>query len=277
MIGFNNGKYQLLEEIVIPITSLSINRGYGAFEFLEVINRKPFYGERHVERLKDTMKILRLSSDFDNKLDEIIEEIIERNSLINYFIKLFVLPHEPASQGIYHGAMYLFPVKMKPYDPMLFPSGAHLITKEFDRFLPVAKSTNYLAGQYWLDEQKDARVIDVLFHNGKTVQESSRGNVFVVKDGKLVTPADHILFGVTRGVVLELSVKQNLSVEERAVSLEELFSADEVFLTSTTKHIMPITKIDDHIIGNGKPGETTWKVMLEFQKLRESFGKLNKN
>ena len=273
MIGFNNGKYQLLEEITIPVTSLSINRGYGAFEFLEVINRKPFYGDRHAARFVKTMKILRLSTDFDDKIEEVIEEIIERNSLINYFIKLFVLPHEPASRGLYHGAMYLFPVQMKPYDPMLYSSGAHLIMKEFDRFLPLAKSTNYLAGQYWLDEQTDARVTDVLFHNGKTVQETSRGNIFMLKDGKLVTPADHILYGVTRGVVLELLAKQNLPVEERAVSLEELLLADEVFLASTTKRIMPITQIDDHTIGNGKPGGTTWKVMLEFQKLRESFGK----
>ena len=273
MIGFNNGKYQDLSEITIPITSLSINRGYGAFEFLEVINHKPFYGDRHAARLLNSMKLLKLSTDFDARIEDIIYELIKRNGLINYFIKLFVLPHEPASRGLYHGAMYLFPVQMKPYDPLFFSSGAHLILKEFNRFLPVAKSTNYLAGQYWLDEQTDTRVTDVLFHNGKTVQETSRGNVFMVKDGKLLTPADKILYGVTRGVVLELLARQNLLVEERAVLLEELLSADEVFLASTTKHIMPISQIDDHIIGNGKPGEVTWKVMLEFQKLRESFGK----
>ena len=273
MIGFNNGKYQLLEEISIPVTSLSINRGYGAFEFLEVINRKPFYGDRHAARLLNTMKILKLNTDFDRKIEEIVEEIVERNGLIDYFIKLFVLPHEPARQGNYHGALYVFPAIMKSYDPSLYSSGAHLVTKEFERFLPKAKSTNYLAGQYWLDEQTDPQLTDVLFHNGQTVQETSRGNVFVVKDGKVTTPAQNILNGVTRGIILEILGSKNIPFAEAEVSLEELFSADEVFLSSTTKHIMPITRIDEHIIGKGTAGEITWKIMLAFQRLRESAGK----
>lgn len=271
MIGFNNGSFQKLSEITIPITSLSINRGYGAFEFLEVINRKPFYGDRHTARFLNTMKILKLKTDFDGQLDELIDGLIKQNNLENFFIKLFVLPHEPAEQGSYHGYLYLFPTVMKPYDPFLFSKGAHLMMKQYDRFLPEAKSTNYLFGQFFLDEQTDPRVTDILFHNGDTVQETSRGNLFMVKDGAVVTPAENILKGVTRGLVLELLPELGIIHAEAPVRLPMLLTADEVFLTSTTKHIMPVTRIDEHIIGEGKPGEVTQKIMEEFQKLVKNY------
>ncbi|HKJ43279.1 MAG TPA: aminotransferase class IV [Sunxiuqinia sp.] len=271
MIGFNNGKYQELSEITIPIMSLSINRGYGAFEFLEVINRKPFFGDRHAARFQNTMKVMKLKTEFDDRLNEIIAATIDRNDLENYFMKLFVLPHESMSGGLYLGALYLCPAVMKPYNPSLYSVGAHLIMKQFDRFLPAAKSTNYLFGQYWLDEQTDPRVTDILFHNGETVQETSRGNVFIVKDGAVVTPAKNILKGVTRELVLELLAEMGILHAEAPVRLPMLLSADEVFLTSTTKHLMPITQIDDTKIGDGKPGEITRKVMQEFQKLVDQY------
>ncbi|WP_423129588.1 aminotransferase class IV [Gaoshiqia sp. Z1-71] len=271
MTGFNNGVFQDLSEISIPVTSLSVNRGYGAFEFFEVIRRKPFYGDRHFARFANTLSILKLTTEFQGRLPELTDTLIGYHQADHFYIKLFALPHTPSANGFYQAALYIFPTQMPLYDATLYEEGARLVTKNFQRFLPEAKSTNYLAGQYWMDELTDSRVVDVLYHNGKSVQESSRGNLFAVKGGNVITPGKNILKGVTRSLALEILEAQQIPHTESELSLDALFSADEVFLSSTTKHILPITRIDGSVIGNGKPGVISQKVMTEFQRLKEQF------
>ena len=272
MIGFNNGVFQLLSEIAIPVTSISVNRGYGAFEFFEVVRGRTFYGERHLSRFKRSLEILRLKTEFDDQLEAIVETIISQNQIHNAYLKLFALPHETTfGNGYRKTSLYIFPVQMPSFDSVLYTEGARLITKGFVRFLPEAKSTNYLAGQYWMDEQTDPRIVDVLYHNGHSVQETSRGNVFVVKDGTVLTPADHVLKGVTRSLVLEILVHHGILHAEAEVSLALFHAADEVFLSSTTKHILPITNIDGRIVGQDNPGPVTREIMDAFQKLKAEF------
>ncbi|WP_321286675.1 aminotransferase class IV [uncultured Sunxiuqinia sp.] len=272
MIGFDNGVFRELAEISIPITSLSINRSYGAFEFLEVINGNPFYGDRHLKRFLKTMAILKLTTNFDDQLKWILDELIERNNLTSSFVKLFVLPHEVKFDGIYQAALYVFPTQMPDYPTSFYTDGVRLVMKQYQRFLPEAKSTNYLAGQYWMNEQTDQRVTDILFHNGETVQETSRGNVFAVINGNVITPSENVLDGVTRRVVIELLKEQCIPFKETELSIETLLAADEVFLASTTKHIMPVTTIDDRTIADGEPGKFSKKVMQVFQHHCRNYG-----
>ncbi|MHA7110895.1 aminotransferase class IV [Sunxiuqinia elliptica] len=268
MIGFDNGSFRDLSEISIPITSLSINRGYGAFEFLEVINGKPFYGDLHVTRLQNSMNLLHLKTGFNDQLKEVLAALIAKNNLRNAFIKLFVLPHTAARNGWYEGALYAFPTTMPTYAESLYTHGARLVTKQYERFLPEAKSTNYLSGQFWMDTCPDERVMDILFHDGQTVQETSRGNIFVVKNGQVITPADRVLKGITRELVLDLLEQLALPAQERSIELLELTGVDEIFLTSTTKLVVPITTIDDWTVGDGTPGPITQQVMTQFELLR---------
>ncbi len=271
MIGFNNGVFQELSQITIPVTSLSINRGYGAFEFFEVVRRRPFYGDRHFARFVNTMDILKLKTEFQDQLAEIVEELINCNEMDDFYIKLFALPHENNFSGFYEAALYVFPTLMPTYGASLYRDGAALVTKNFQRFLPGAKSTDYLAGQFWMNEQADPRVVDVLYHNGQTVQETSRGNIFVVKDGMVITPAENVLKGVTRGLVLEILNAEQIPHAVTNLGLETLHTADEVFLSSTTKHILPITTIDGQAVGNGKPGLFTQKIMAAFARLKAEY------
>ena len=178
MIGFNNGVFQDLSEINIPITSLSVNRGYGGFEFFEIVGGRPFYGDRHLTRFRHTLELLKLKISYDELLDEIIGDLIRRNHLEHAYMKLFALPHETIFGGGRPASLYVFPTDMPAFDSALYKDGAKLVLRNFRRFLPEAKSTSYLAGQFWIDEQADDRVVDVLFHNGHSVQETSRGNVF---------------------------------------------------------------------------------------------------
>ncbi|GET22149.1 aminotransferase class IV [Prolixibacter denitrificans] len=271
MIGFDNGLFRELRVISVPVTSLSINRGYGAFDFFEVINGKPFYGERHVERFERSLRLLKLTIDFLPRLPKTIEEIIGHNRMEHGYIKMFALPHTPRTGDSYQAALYIFPTEMPQYAPSLYEQGAHLTLKEFSRFLPEAKSTNYLAGQFWADEATDSGTVDILYHNGKTVQETSRGNIFIVKNGMVVTPKENILKGVTRSIVLDILTDHPFNYQEAEISLEDLMTADEVFLASTTKRIMPIVQIDGGTIGNGQPGAITRQIMEDFHRIREDY------
>lgn len=271
-VGFNNGTWEPIDRIAIPVTSVSVNRGYGAFEFFEVVNGRPFYGERHLARFRRTMELLRIETQFDPQLEEIVSGVIARNEIENAYLKLFALPHQPLFDGCREAALYVFPVRMPVFDPVLYAEGAWLITRNFERFLPEAKSTNYLAGQYWMDEQSDARVVDVLFHNGHTVHETSRGNIFAVKDGAVITPGENMLKGVTRSIVLELLAKHGILHAEAEVSLSLLYHADELFVTSTTKHVLPIVQVDGLHVGNGKPGPVTCALIDAFANLKAAFG-----
>lgn len=267
MIAFNNGKYQSLDEISIPITSLSINRGYGAYEFFEIINGKAFYGKDHLERFDETLRLLKLEIDFNNRLQEIVEELIRCNKLQNAAIKLLALPHDQNGKVPHRAHLYIIPISGWSYDQNLFENGAKLVTKQFQRFMPRAKSTDYLAGQFWNDQLTDPTIIDILFHNGQTILETSRGNIFVVKNGCVFTPAKNVLLGITRQVILEILKDLNINFSLTAISLNELLNTDEVFVCSSTKRVMPIVKIDGQIIGDGRPGEITKTLQQALQEI----------
>ncbi len=271
MIGFNNGQFQPTEDISVPVSSLSVNRGYGAFEFFEVIRGKPFYGDRHLARFRHSMELMRLEILFNDQLETLVQEIIQRNQLQYGYIKLFALPHAQCYDQIHAAALYILPSGIPTFNAKLFTEGAKLFLRNYQRFLPEAKSTSYLAGQYWMDGQSDHRVADVLFHNGSSVQECSRGNLFIVRDGTVVTPGENVLMGVTRGLVLELLVKQGILHTEAEVSLSLLHNADEVFISSTSKLIMPIVVIDEFPVGTGKPGPVTLRLRHALQMLRANY------
>ncbi len=271
MIGFNNGTFQEVTEINIPITSLSINRGFGAFEFFEVINCRPFFGERHFQRLQHSVKILRLKNSFVSQIDRLVDELIARNSVTNIFIKIFVLPHSVGDTEAYESGLYIFPVHMPEYPAEWYTNGARLIVKNYQRFLPEAKSTNYLSGQYWQYECDEANAVDVLYSDGNTLQETSRGNIFMVKDGVISTPNKNILKGITRSVVIDIINSQKWLFVEKDISVNELFAADEVFVTSTTKKIVPVVMIDGISINKGLVGEKSDKIMKLFKEMKSKY------
>jgi len=271
MIGFNDGLYQPIADIQIPITSLSINRGYGAFEFFEVLNQKPFYGDRHLTRLRNSLKELRISTRFEEELEQIVNEIIKRNKIINSYISIFVLPHVENDTSNYEGSLYMFPTQRKKLSDELNFNGAKLLLRKYERDIPKAKSTSYLFGQFLRNECEQEDALDVLYYNGETIQETSRGNIFIVKSGVVLTPAESVLKGITRSVIIDILNKNNYLFQEKEITIEQLFNADEVFVTSTTKHVMPIVEIHNQQIGNGKSGEITLQLLNEFRKIRDAY------
>ena len=157
---------------------------------------------------------------------------------------------------------YILVEKFEPLPKELYERGAKLVTYNHLRFMPEHKTTHYITAVNLQKYRKEEEAVEILYVHDGEVLECATSNIFIVKDGKVITPAENILKGITRKVVLEL-----IDVEERVILESELKDADEVFITSSFKDIVPINKIDDYEIGDREPGSVTQKLMLQFAKV----------
>lgn len=272
MIGYQNNEFLNTHEIVIPADSTASNRGVGAFDFFGVINGKGFYQERHLDRFFSTVKLMRLSIKESRKqVEEILHKLINLNENENFYIKLFAYPLDSFEGRLILSEFIALPITIKPADRFNHHTGVNLITKEYQRFLPEAKSTNYLPLVYWQEEIRNAGAVDVLYFSDNEVRETSRGNIFIVKGDIVTTPSEKILKGITRSVVLDILKEHNICYKEGSISLEMLYEADEVFLSSTTTWVLPVVQINDTVFSRGKPGVLTKRIFNYFVQLKEGW------
>lgn len=263
-IGFYNDKFVKAAQIKINPNNLAMTRGYAAFDFFRVINGRGFYAERHVARFFNTLKLLRLSIDYSaNELTQIIEELLQNTQERNYFIKIYAIPGAIIKVNN-KAKLLILAVEMENTPIELFETGISLILKNYQRFLPDAKSTNYLPTVFWQKELCESGASDVLYCHNNQILECSRANVFVIKNGHIFTPSLNVLKGITKSVVTDIIQETSMLLEERAITTHELFSADEVFITSTSKMVMPVIQIDNQVVSNGKPGEITKELIKHF-------------
>jgi D-alanine transaminase len=151
--------------------------------------------------------------------------------------------------------------------PEFYENGITCITVPDERWGRCnIKTVQLLANCIAKEKAKKAGAFEAIFYKDDGVTEGSSSNVFIVKDNKLLThPADNkILNGITRGLVLEMARENNIQYAEEVFTVNNLFDADEVFLTGTTTEIMPVIKVDGKIIGDGLPGSLTRTIQKLF-------------
>jgi branched-chain amino acid aminotransferase len=264
-ISFNNGTFENISKIHVPVDSLTVNRAYAAYEFLRINNSKPFYLDRHLDRFFKTLELMRFSISFQRiEIEQIISELIMKNGASDFYLKLFAIA-ETSNKAVNTASLFITPFQFHDYPDEMYQNGANLIMKEYSRFLPEAKTTNYVASAYWQYEMDEKQAIDVLYFTGNEVFETSRGNLFIVKGNNIFTPDKNILKGITRSIVFDL-VKELNPIKEQAISVRDLFWADEIFITSTTKKIMPVININNAEISNGKVGIVSIKILELYNK-----------
>jgi len=138
---------------------------------------------------------------------------------------------------------------------------------------PMIKSLNYLNNILAKLESNKAQVDEaIMLNQNGTISEGTGDNIFIVKNGKVITPPPSaaILVGITRNIAIELSKNDNIEVEEREITVHELYNSDEAFLTGTAAEIAALVEVDGKKIGNGEPGSITKKLIEKFKKLRKS-------
>lgn len=264
MYCYYNGQFIDESKASISIHNLGLQRGFGIFDLFRARNSTPTFFEDHLERFNRSQGFLDLDIHISkDEMREAVDILQEKNGFNASTFRLMLLGDGEDSDEILKPLFYILNVDMKGFTN---PPTANLILHEHLREYPSIKSINYMTSYHLHRARNQAKAIDVLYHNNGVLTEASRSNVFVVIDGVLFTPADNILLGITRKNVLTIA-NSVMPVKVQDVTLEMLANADEVFITSTIKEVLPIVEIDQKGVGGGQIGAYTKQIQEAFADL----------
>jgi len=269
MWTFINGDWIEAEKATVHVSDLAVQRGYGIFDFFRTVDDAPFFVDHHLDRLQHSASVLRLQLPFaKEELKKIIAELINKNQLGASGIRITVTGGNATDSYTLTTPNIIITQQPLTMDDVFDASkGLHLITEEYVRELPTAKSINYLMGVYLQQKVKDAGADDVLYVKNGFISELPRSNVFIVsKDNELLTPDLNVLYGITRKHILQLA-SPVITVKEQPIRLEDVLEAKEVFVSSTTKRLLPVFSVNGKQIADSKAGTTTTLLYHLFREL----------
>jgi len=275
-----DGKYVLTEKAQVPITTHAIHYGTSIFEGIRAYwNGKNLYIFRlddHVKRFRRSGQFYNISLNFSDKvITDAIIGICRKNNIKescyirpfyfvgDYGINLHVTEKAPTNVGIF---TFLFG---DLFNKNGISAGVVSWRKFSDKSTPTQAKMggNYLNSIIATQEAKRNGVDEaILLDHNENVSEAPGENIFIVRDEQLITPslASSALEGITRDAVIKIARDLDIDVIEREIARSELVMSDEIFLTGTAAEITPIISMDSKKIGDGKPGDITKKLMLEY-------------
>lgn len=275
-IVYLNGEFLPLSEAKVPVLDRGFIFGDGVYEVIPAYSRQLFRLEEHLQRLQNSLTAVRIANPYNElEWEQILYKLLEKNPAEDSSIYLQV------TRGIAKRD-HAFPVNVKPTvfamanplvttDEQSFNQGVAAITLDDIRWQycnikAITLLANILLRQTAIDE---GAAEAILVRDGE-VSEGAASNVFIVIDGVIKTPPKgaRLLPGITRDLIVELARVQQLPIEEVNFSKTELMAASEVWVSSSTKEIMPVVKLNDKLIGNGQPGPVTRKVFGIFQEYK---------
>ncbi len=248
---FSNNQIKPINEAGVPVTDLLVQRGYGIFDFLRVAKDKPLFIEDHLDRFFHSASIMRLSiPQTREQIKEIVQELIHKNKMPYSGMRLLIAGGDaPDGYTIEHPHLIIIQAPLAEPTAQLPETGISLATYNYARQIPEVKTTDYLMAIWLQPWMKEQGADDILYHHNGNVTECPRSNFFMVtKDNVLVTAAKNMLKGVTRKNILTICAQHQIPFEERDLNVSELATAKEAFITSSTKRIIPVHKIDGHLV-----------------------------
>jgi len=272
-----NGEFMPIEQARVPVLDRGFIFGDGVYEVIPVYSRHPFRLAEHLRRLQASLEGIRLSNPHDDA---------EWTRLVRRLIGL----NEPEDQSLYlhvtRGVAkrdHAFPKGVAPTvfmmsNALVTPPGDQIekgvgaITATDNRWLrcdikAIALLPNVLLRQLAVD----AGCVETVLLRDRSMTEGAASNIFVVKDGILLAPPkNHLMLpGITYDVVLELAQADGIKLEVRPVAQAELRGADEAWLTSSTKEVLAIVRLDGKAVGNGVPGPLFRRMYALYQEYKE--------
>ncbi|MFA6329067.1 MAG: aminotransferase class IV [Candidatus Micrarchaeia archaeon] len=266
-----NGKLVDQSEALIPANNKANFFGYGVYESLRVFRTKPFYVDWHLARLAASAKAIGMELPYtSSELLQMLESVIAENKITDALVRIVYYGKTEKEDGI----LVMFPMGYHFYADKNYKKGMAAVTHVWDRILPPSKTLSLLGGFLGLRKATQNGCVEALLINYKGfVTEGTRSNLFIVDaSGQLVTaPKASVLEGITRKIICE---KLSEKIIERNITPQELYSAKEVFITSTGMSVMPIVSVDGKKIGDGTVGPATKRVAKEYDEhLKEYCGK----
>ncbi len=274
---FLNGKFLPIEEARVPVLDRGFIFGDGVYELVPVYSRVPFRLDEHLDRLERSLAAVRIRNPHTRaEWRDIVLQLVAKQ------------PYE--DQGVYFQVTrgvakrdHSFPKDATPTvfgmsNPLVTPArelierGAACTSAVDERWLHCDIKSISLIGNCLLRQlsAEQGGVETILFRDGK-LSEASASNVFVVRGGVILSPpkTNLILPGITYDVVVELAQGAGMPLEFRDITRDEVFSADEVWVTSSSKEVLAVVKLDDKVIGSGKPGPVFAKMHRLYQDFKQ--------
>ena len=276
-IVYCNGNFSKFSEAMTSIEDRGYQFGDGIYEVIRSYGGVPFKLREHLERLRRSAGGIQLALPWSlEELREICSETLSKSRLSNADIYIQVSRgtaprshtyREDIKPNLIIGAKKTVCLSEKR------EQGIKIILVEDVRWKKCwIKSTSLLPNIMAKQQAKQVGAFEALqYEEDGTITEGGSSNVFVVLDGKLVTPSlgHNILPGITRAVIIEIAKNLGIVLEEGTLNVEQLHTVDEIFLTSTTMEIMPVISIAGKMVGNGKPGRIVGKIQEEWDKYLE--------
>jgi branched-chain amino acid aminotransferase len=274
-----NGEFVTKENAKISVYDHGFLYGDGVFEGIRVYGGNIFRMEEHMDRLYRSAKSIMLEIPHSQEeLTNLIAETVEKNQLENAYIRA-VVSRGPGDLGLdprnCRGANVVIIVEpLSIFPKELYETGLEIVTvatrrNRPDVLSPKVKSLNYLNNILVRIEAQLANVNEALMLNDQGyVAEGSADNVFIVRGNTFYTPPGYIgaLEGITRNAVMDIAKDLGYEMKEEPFTRHDVYTADEVFLTGTAAEVIAVVKVDGRVIGDGKPGIHTNKILEEFRK-----------
>ena len=269
---FFNGKIHPANNPRIDLNDLGVIRGYGIFDYLRTYNGKPFLLDKYIARFQNSAKQMQLPLPYSElELAGIVNELLAKNKIAEAGIR-FVITGGVSEDNYNIGkpVFYILIEDVHTYPDKWYKEGIKLMTHDHCRVFPEIKLTNYITAIRLQPVLRQKEMHDILYIYDNKVLETTRSNFFIFKNATLITPENNVLIGRTRNCILDLA-KNDFKIEQRDIEKVELSEADEAFITSSSQKVMPVVKIDDILVGNGKVGANTRRVMELFDKFTNAY------
>lgn len=271
-----NGEFLPLEEARIPVMDRGFIFGDGVYEVVPVYGRRALAWERHWQRLEHSLAGIRLVNPLtrtaaDALIQRLIAEAETEDQSLYLHITRGVAPRDHGFPLVAKPTVLALSKPLSPPPSAWLESGVGVVTRTDDRWYHCDLKTTALLANVLLRQQAlDEGAVECLLLRDGQVTEGAASNVVLVLEGVLVTPPrNHLMLaGITLALVLELAQRLAIPWAERPVSEVELRAAQEIWLTSSTREMLPVTRLDGGLVGNGSPGPVGQRLLAAYQELK---------
>jgi len=275
-----DGNFTQKNQAKLSILDRGFLFGDGVYELVPIYNRHIFYVENHLKRLKSSLNSINIDSSIidDMQIIDIIKDLVSKNNYINHYIYIHI------SRGVDKTRNHIYAKSSKPtvlimgesYTPFSkqdIKKGKRAICEDDYRWLKSnIKSTSLLANVLIKNKAYDKKAYEALLIRDGYLTEGSASNVFIVTNNVIKTPvlSNKLLPGITRKFLTDLIKKYNIEFSECEISKDDLFESDEIFCSSSTNPVVPITQLDDKVISK-EAGQVSMTLYQHAQNFIKEF------
>jgi D-alanine transaminase len=283
MTIYLNGKFMPIEEAFVPVLDRGFIFGDGVYEVIPVYSRRAFRLNEHLKRLQASLDGIRLDNPYSEaEWNSLINELITCNTADDQYLYLHITRGVAKRDHAFPiprvtPTVFMMSSPLSPPAAELLNTGVSAVTAIDNRWLHCdIKAISLLPNVLLRQQAVDAECAEAILIREEAnpahsfMTEGAASNIFLIKNNMLLAPPkDNLMLpGITYDVVLELAAANKIPVQVRKILKAEIFTADEILLTSSTREVMPVTSVDGKPVGNGKPGPLFAQMFKLYQNFK---------